>query len=134
MAVCILMGFSISFSTGLFMRDKTQGKELSSGKDDARKDDGRKGAAPEVIRLPFMVEAGLIAYYLLALKIARNYGPVGWPSPGGAVMSLGILLSGVVLFIMDKMKMILVPWYFIVTLMVSLICLSLYAHLYMNVS
>ena len=116
------------------MRDKTQGKELSSGKDDARKDDGRKGAAPEVIRLPFMVEAGLIAYYLLALKIARNYGPVGWPSPGGAVMSLGILLSGVVLFIMDKMKMILVPWYFIVTLMVSLICLSLYAHLYMNVS
>ena len=121
MAVCILMGFSISFSTGLFMRDKTQGKELSSGKDDARKDGGRKGAAPEVIRLPFMVEAGLIAYYLLALKIARNYGPVGWPSPGGAVMSLGILLSGVVLFIMDKMKMILVPWYFIVTLMVSLI-------------
>ena len=134
MAVCILMGFSISFSTGLFMRDKTQGKELSSGKDDARKDGGRKGAAPEVIRLPFMVKAGLFAYYLLVLKIARNYGPVGWPSPGGAVMSLGILLSGVVLFIMDKMKMILVPWYFIVTLMVSLICLSLYAHLYMNVS
>lgn len=134
MAVCILMGFSISFSTGLFMRDKTQGKELSGGKDDARKDDGRKGAAPEVIRLPFMVKAGLFAYYLLVLKIARNYGPVGWPSPGGAVMSLGILLSGVVLFIMDKMKMILVPWYFIVTLMVSLICLSLYAHLYMNVS
>ena len=116
------------------MRDKTQGKELSSGKDDARKDGGRKGAAPEVIRLPFMVKAGLFAYYLLVLKIARNYGPVGWPSPGGAVMSLGILLSGVVLFIMDKMKMILVPWYFIVTLMVSLICLSLYAHLYMNVS
>ncbi len=134
MAVCILMGFSISFSTGLFMRDKTQGKELSGGKDDARKDGGRKGAAPEVIRLPFMVKAGLFAYYLLVLKIARNYGPVGWPSPGGAVMSLGILLSGVVLFIMDKMKMILVPWYFIVTLMVSLICLSLYAHLYMNVS
>ena len=128
------MGFSISFSTGLFMRDKTQGKELSSGKDDARKDGGRKGAAPEVIRLPFMVEAGLIAYYLLALKIARNYGPVGWPSPGGAVMSLGILLSGVVLFIMDKMKMILAPWYFIVDLMVSLIYFSLYAHLYMNVS
>ena len=68
------------------------------------------------------------------LKIARNYGPVGWPSPGGAVMSLGILLSGVVLFIMDKMKMILAPWYFIVALMVSLIYFSLYAHLYMNVS
>ena len=134
MAVCILMGFSISFSTGLFMRDKTQGKELSSGKDDARKDGGRKGAAPEVIRLPFMVEAGLIAYYLLALKIARNYGPVGWPSPGGAVMSLGILLSGVVLFIMDKMKMILAPWYFIAVLMAVLIYFALYMHLYMDVS
>lgn len=134
MAVCILMGCSISFLTGLCMKNKMQDKELSCGKDDARKDGSRKGAVPEVIRLPFMVEAGLIAYYLLVLKIARNYGPVGWPSPGGAVMSLGILLSGVVLFIMDKMKMILAPWYFIVALMVSLIYFSLYAHLYMNVS
>ena len=109
-------------------------KDFPREKDDAQKDGGRKGAAPEVIRLPFVVEAGLIAYYLLVLKISRNYGPVGWTSPGGAVMSLGILFSGVVLFIMDKMKMILAPWYFIVPLVTVLICFSLYAHLFMNAS
>lgn len=134
MAVCTLMDCSISFLTGLCMKNKMQYKELSGGKDDARKDGARKGAAPEVIRLPFMVEAGLIAYYLLVLKIARNYGPVGWPSPGGAVMSLGILFSGVALFIMDKMKMILAPWYFIAVLMAVLIYFALYMHLYMDVS
>ena len=106
-------------------------KDFPREKDDAQKDGGRKGAAPEAIRLPFVVEAGLIAYYLLVLKIARNYGPVGWPSPGAAVMCLGILLSGVVLFIMGKM--ILAPWYFIAVLMVTQIYFALYMHLYLDV-
>lgn len=64
----------------------------------------RKNSEYMKLKLPWSVNFLLFAYYIFLIKVARNFGGLGRPTLGGGMLSLGILISSIVLFLWTERK------------------------------